>query len=135
MLSYDPGQVPVPEEWLALDSGERRAAVSAWHSERGPDALHPAGGNLAMHVGLHVMVEDQIAAADPASTGLAVQRLCDEGLRRHVALHAIGERLVLQLHAMLHTQAPFDLAAWDETLSKLTAGEVLGQALQRGPPG
>ncbi len=36
------------------------------------------------------MVENQVALADPAAVPRALQRLRQEGLTRHEALHAIG---------------------------------------------
>jgi hypothetical protein len=46
--------------------------------------------NAKVHAVLHAIVEAQIALADETPARRAAQRLMDEGLDRHEAIHAIG---------------------------------------------
>ncbi len=47
-----------------------------------------------MNPTIHAGIENQVALADPAAAPRALQRLQQEGLTRHEALHAIGSVLV-----------------------------------------
>ena len=51
---------------------------------------------------MHVMVENQTALGDDIPVQRAMQRLMDEGLDRHAAIHAIGS--VLAEHMLDLTQ-------------------------------
>jgi hypothetical protein len=57
--------------------------------------------NEIIHAAVHVVVENQIAAGDPLSTGRALARLTAGGLDRHEALHAIASVLTDQIHDIL----------------------------------
>ena len=47
------------------------------------------------------MIENQVALADPAAAPRALQRLRQEGLTRHEALHAIGAVLARHIGHVL----------------------------------
>jgi hypothetical protein len=89
MQRYDPLEAPDPEEWLALDEQERIDLVLNYHRKariRLPDAK--------VHAIVHAMVETQIALEDETPARRTAQRLMDEGLDRHEAIHAIGWILI-----------------------------------------
>ena len=55
MKRYDPSRSPDPEEWLALDEGERQMLVEAYHRRA---RIRPP--NRRLHAVFHVIVENQI---------------------------------------------------------------------------
>jgi hypothetical protein len=89
MQHYDPLDAPDCEEWLALDEQERIALARDYHGRariRVP--------NVAVHAAVHAIVETQIALGDETPARRTAQRLMDEGLDRHEAIHVIGSVLV-----------------------------------------
>ena len=110
MDSYDPNQAPDRSWWFALPREERIRLVEAAHP--GADVLHPAGLDLRRLAAAHVVVETHLASGDPAATALAMARLIDEGLRRHAALHCIGERLLKALARAAVGGGSLDDDAW-----------------------
>jgi hypothetical protein len=84
MQRYDPLKAPVPHEWLALSEGERTALVLDYHRRK-----RIRLPNERVHAVAHMVVENQIAA-DQTQVKQTAQRLMDEGLDRHQAIHAIG---------------------------------------------
>jgi hypothetical protein len=97
MRRYDPDVAPDPDEWLALDEGERSLIIDAYH--RKARVKLP---NATLHATIHAIVENQIAEKLD-STVRAMSRLMKEGLSRHDALHAIASVLVQHLHDALTT--------------------------------
>jgi HD superfamily phosphodiesterase len=89
MQHYDPLDAPDCEEWLALDEQERIALARDYHGR-----AHIRVPNAAVHAAVHAIVETQIALGDETPARRAAQRLMDEGLDRHDAIHAIGSVLV-----------------------------------------
>jgi len=85
MQRYDPLEAPDPDEWLALDEQERLDLVREYH--RRARIRLP---NAKVHAVLHAIVKAQIALADETPARRTAQRLMDEGLDRHEAIHAIG---------------------------------------------
>jgi hypothetical protein len=85
MPRYDPLEAPDPDEWLALDEQERLDLVQEYH--RRARIRLP---NAKVHAVLHAIVEAQIARADETPARRTAQRLMDQGLDRHEAIHAIG---------------------------------------------
>ncbi|MEO5376137.1 MAG: hypothetical protein H7840_18130 [Alphaproteobacteria bacterium] len=99
MLRYDPLKAPVPHEWTALHEAKRIRLVQDYHQKariRLP--------NTKAHAIFHVIVENQIAVGDQLPIQRTVQRLMDEGLNRHDAIHAIG--MVLAEHISNLVQIP-----------------------------
>src|ERR1700676_270077 len=82
-VQYDPLEAPEPEQWLALDEGERIHLAQSYH--RRARVRLP---NEKVHAVLHVVVENQIALGDEMPVQRTVQRLIAEGLDRHEAIHA-----------------------------------------------
>jgi hypothetical protein len=89
MQRYDPLEAPDPEEWRALDEQERIDLVLNYH--RKARIRLP---NAKVHAIVHAMVETQIALEDETPARRTAQRLMDEGLDRHEAVHAIGWVLI-----------------------------------------
>jgi hypothetical protein len=89
MQRYDPLEAPDPEEWLAFDEQERIDLVLNYH--RKARIRLP---NAKVHAIVHAMVETQIALGDETPARRTAQRLMDEGLDRHEAIHAIGWVLI-----------------------------------------
>jgi len=88
MQRYDPLKAPDPGKWLALDEQERIDLVRDYHRRariKLPDAT--------LHAVVHAIVESQIALGDQLSVRRTAQRLMDEGLDRHDAIHAVGSVL------------------------------------------
>ena len=85
MDEYDPMVAPDPEEWLAMDEGERLALIRAYVEE-----CEPGIEGEMMHVGMHMMVENQIAMGDEIPVREGHERLMGEGLDRHEAIHAVA---------------------------------------------
>ncbi|SDR63144.1 hypothetical protein SAMN05444161_0810 [Rhizobiales bacterium GAS191] len=96
MQRYDPLEAPDPQEWLALEEQERIAVTKDYHQRariRLPNATAHAIG--------HVIVENQIALGDKMPARRTAQRLMEEGLDRHEAIHAIGVVLMGHLHELM----------------------------------
>lgn len=117
-VEYDPEIAPDPQAWLALDEGERCHLVEAWHRASG----EPLPDELTVHVGLQTTIENQIALG-MSSVAQACQRLRDEGLTRHEALHAIAVVLVDYLQALVRgDKTPAEgLASYEVALGRLDA--------------
>jgi hypothetical protein len=89
MQRYDPLEAPDAEEWLALDEQERIDLVLNYHRK-----ARTRLPNAKVHAIVHAMVETQIALEDETPARRTAQRLMDEGLDRHEAIHAIGWVLI-----------------------------------------
>ncbi|HEY5281600.1 MAG TPA: hypothetical protein VIM14_02320, partial [Polyangia bacterium] len=100
MERYDPADAPIPDEWLALDEGERIDLVGRFH--RGARIPLP---NLLAHAAFHVAVENQLALPDQVLVRDTLQRLIREGLSRHDAIHAVASVLAVRVHELLQPGA------------------------------
>ncbi|HHO53107.1 MAG TPA: DUF1841 domain-containing protein [Deltaproteobacteria bacterium] len=127
MSDEDTDRSPDPKAWGALDPEARREQIAQRHPE-GSDPLHPEGYPRAFHVGLHVVVEDQLASGH-AATRRALERLTSAGLRRHAAMHAIMDTM---LPSLIQPGA-CDEATYADALDALDAAEWLSRRLL--PPG
>ncbi len=97
MQHYDPLEAPDPAEWLALEEQERIDLARDYH--------HSAGirlPNATAHATFHAIVETQIALVDETPARRTAQRLMDQGLDRHEALHAIGSVLAEFIHDLIN---------------------------------
>ena len=86
MRQYDPLKAPDPKEWLAVGEQERMDLAQDYH--RRARIRLP---NAKLHANMHAIVENQIALGDETPARRVLQRLMDEGLDRHQAIHAIGK--------------------------------------------
>ena len=118
MQHYDPLEAPAPEEWLALDEQERIDLVRDYH-RRARIRL----SNAKVHATFHAIVETQIALADETPARRTAQRLVDEGLDRHEAIHAIGSVLAGFIHDLLKAPESYTEpnAPYFAALERLTA--------------
>jgi len=88
MERYDPDKPVDPEEWMALDEGERQYLVEQYHRKKRIKLP-----NARLHAIIHVVVENQIALGSESPVQETLSRLMREGLNRHDAVHAIGSVL------------------------------------------
>src|SRR5690242_13004002 len=117
MRRYDPDKPPDPTDWLAGDEARRIELVSAYHRRAGVRLP-----SLKGHATLHVIVENQLATAEPAVVQ-TLERLQRDGLTRHAAVHAIGSVLLEHLNwLMQQAETPAEPnARYFNRLEKLTA--------------
>jgi len=97
---YDPENAPNPDEWLALNEGERIHIVEQFH--RAADVRLPTP---SAHATFHVIVENQLALPNQLVVRDTLQRLVREGLSRHDAVHAIASVLAVFVHDLLQPAA------------------------------
>ena len=90
-MTYNAEQTPAAGQWLALYEQERIALVETWHRRAG---IRLARARL--HATVHTVVENQIAM-DVSEVVETLERLRDEGLSRHEAVHAVGSVLMEQI--------------------------------------
>ena len=72
---------------MALAESGRIRLVERYHR---PAGVKVKGLGERVHALFHAVIENQVALANPAAAPRALQRLQQEGLTRHEALHAIG---------------------------------------------
>ena len=117
MKRYDPDKSPDPGDWLASDEARRIDVVSSYHRRAGVRLP-----SLKGHSTLHVIVENQLAMAEPVVVE-TLARLQREGLTRHAAVHAIASVLLEHFNwLMQQAEAPPEPnARYFENLESLTA--------------
>jgi hypothetical protein len=122
MEAYDFLSAPDPDEWLSTDEHERIALVMECH--RDARVKLP---NERIHAVIHVVVENQIALGDELPVQATLERLINEGLDRHDAIHAVGSVLVRFMHDLLGEgdAAPSANEKFYEELKNLKAAEWL----------
>ena len=125
MLAYDPLKPPSITDWTELDESERLDLVRAYHQRQADDLPNPD-----VHAVAHVIVENQAALADETPVASVMERLMQEGLDRHEAIHAIGSVLMGALHEAAQDDGEADLtSAYYRDLMQLTAEKWLSQEL------
>lgn len=87
-FEYDPNQT-LGVDWSAQDRGHQLLAIKKYHLTSGESV----GKDPVQHFILHFFVETQIACGDPA-TIYALESLIQNGVRRHDAIHKIGEMML-----------------------------------------
>src|SRR5271167_3671474 len=88
-MRYEPNERPDSKTWLELDETERIDAVMGYHHRIGIKLENPE-----LHAIAHVVVENQVALGEATSVPATLDRLMDEGLDRHEAIHAIASILM-----------------------------------------
>jgi hypothetical protein len=88
-MQYDADEQPDPDVWLELDETERLELVIEYHRRTGVQLETPEPHAIA-----HVVVENQIALEEATPVPGTLDRLMDERLDRHDAIHAIGSILM-----------------------------------------
>ncbi len=124
-MRYEADEQPHSEVWLELDESERIDAVMDYH-RRTRVKLE----NLELHAIAHVVVENQVALGEATSVPATLDRLIDEGLNRHEAIHAIASVLMSIVYNVAHeTDDGSDInAKYGRELGKLTAAGWRSQA-------
>jgi hypothetical protein len=117
-MQYDPLKPPDLQAWQALDEGEQIELVRAYHRRN-----HMRPPNPRLHAAIHTMVENQSALGDVIPVRRTLERLQQEGLDRHEAVHAVGIILVAHLNDLVGSPRSVadPNAAYYEQLSGLTA--------------
>lgn len=126
MKRYDPLKAPDPKKWLALDEVERIELAVKYHRQAGIKLP-----NVRVHGTVHAMVENQAALGDEIPVRRTLERLQNEGLDRHDAIHAVGMVLVYHFQDLLNHSLPEGKDpndAYYAELEKLTAESWLHSA-------
>jgi hypothetical protein len=123
-MRYDANEQPHPVTWLELDESERIDLVNKYHHRTGVKLESPE-----LHAMAHVVVENQVALGEATSVPTTLDRLVDEGLDRHEAIHAIGSILMSIVFDAVHrADEGKDLnARYSQELAKLTAASWRSQ--------
>ena len=100
MDTYDADREPDPSAWLSLDEDTRINLVVEYHRRH-----HRRTPRVRLHATFHTIVENQLAANEPVVVE-TLERLRNEGLSRHDAVHAIGSVLAAQVYDMLKHEQP-----------------------------
>jgi hypothetical protein len=120
-IIYDPSIAPDKERWLELEEFERLDRVVEAHRK-----LAVTLPNERMHAAVHMVVENQVAMGDQTPVEATVQRLMDEGLDRHDAIHAVGTVVMSHIRNLMAEEEPGDEdpnAAYSEALERFSARE------------
>jgi hypothetical protein len=112
-MTYDVDHPPTAEEWLAMDEGERIAAVQDAHAR----TRSPVGQNPLAHATIHVAVENRLAEGH-AVVVAAYDRFRAAGLGRHTTIHARASVVTTHLLAAVQGGA-FDQDAADRDFAAL----------------
>jgi len=119
MTTYRPDHTPDADEWLGTDEALRIELVRSFHQR-----AHVRMPNPRVHATFHVIVENQLAMAEPTVVS-TLKRLQDEGLSRHDAVHAIGSVLAEHIYELLKAgPGPTGVdpnALYGQALKKLSA--------------
>ncbi|HHH28552.1 MAG TPA: DUF1841 family protein [Polyangiaceae bacterium] len=118
VCGYDAEVGPDGPGWLALDEEEQMARVAKYHERIQKPGEEPP--NVQRHVGMHVLVEQQIARNQPPEAAQALARLRRDGMSRHDAVHAIGFILTEHMKRAMESRTPVDESAYGRELSQLT---------------
>ena len=103
-MRYDPDQKLDVEAWLSLDEDERMNLVMDYH--RRACIKLP---NARLHAAAHTIVENQAALGTGYAVAGTLERLMNEGLDRHEAIHAIGSVLMGNILDLQHGRLKGDL--------------------------
>lgn len=115
--AYDADHAP-PANWLDDDETARAAAVEVYHRSL---SNHPATPNARLHALMHVIVENQLAADQPVEVRPTLERLVEDGLTRHEAIHAIGSVVAEQLFKVMNEGVDLDRDLVTRSLARLRA--------------
>jgi hypothetical protein len=78
--------------------------------------------NDRLHSAFHVIVENQFALGDELPVRRTVERLTNEGLDRHEAVHAVASVFTDHLHDVIRNAGsePFSQDAYNADVERLT---------------
>jgi hypothetical protein len=118
---YDPDKNVDPGAWLAAGEGTRIHVATSYHRHAGVRLP-----NIRLHAAIHVIVENQLALAEPIVIE-TLARLQKEGLSRHDAVHAIGSILAKHINELLTQPPSVDHddanAAYFDEVKRMTAAD------------
>ena len=117
-MQYDADDHFDPDTWLELDETARIDLVIDYNRRTGVQLENPEHHAIA-----HVVVENQVALGEATPVPETLNRLMDEGLDRHDAVHAIGNILMGIVFDAAHEQNDGgDVnAKYNQKLAMLTA--------------
>lgn len=118
VCGYDADVGPDGPGWLALEEKEQMERVQKYHELSAKPGDEPP--NPQRHVGMHVLVEQQVARSQPPEAAQALARLRRDGMNRHDAIHAIGFILTEHMKQAMESRTPVDESAYGRELSQLT---------------
>ncbi|MGH1481717.1 MAG: DUF1841 family protein [Geminicoccales bacterium] len=117
---------PSITDWTELEESERLDLVLAYHQMQGDKLPNPDA-----HAVVHVIVENQVALADETPVAAAMERLMQERLDRHEAIHAIGYVFTGTFHeAAQDNNEAYPTSAYYRELMRLSAECWLSQDLK-----
>jgi len=124
-MRYEANEQPHSQIWLELDESERIDAVMDYHRRTRVKLENPE-----LHAIAHVVVENQVVLGEATSVPATLDRLMDEGLDRHEAIHAIASILMSIVHDIAReADDGSDInAKYGRELGKLTATGWRSQA-------
>ena len=99
---YDIADPPAPEEWRAMDEGERIAVVEEAHTR----TRAAVGSSATAHASIHVVVENRLAEGHAAVVA-AYERFRAAGIDRHTTVHALASVVTNHLVAVLEQRTGF----------------------------
>ena len=118
-LIYNPLKAPDPKRWLAIDEAIRLKMVVSYHRKKRFDLP-----NERIHAAIHMVVENQVAMGDELPVSATLDRMMNEGLDRHDAIHAVGSVLAGRMWEMSQSDADPQMdpnESYFDDLAKLTA--------------
>jgi hypothetical protein len=124
-MHYEANEQPHSQIWLELDESEQIDAVMDYHRRTRVKLENPE-----LHAIAHVVVENQVALGEVTSVPATLDRLMDEGLDRHEAIHAIAS-ILMSIVSDIAREADdgSDInAKYGRELGKLTAAGWRSQA-------
>lgn len=124
-MRYEANEQPHSQIWLELDESERIDAVRDYHRRTRVKLENPE-----LHAIAHVVVENQVALGEATSVPATLDRLMDEGLDRHEAIHATAS-ILMSIVSDVAREADEDRdinAKYGHELAKLTAAGWRSQA-------
>lgn len=113
MRRYNPDKAPNADEWLALSEGERIDLAEEYHRRK---KIRIPGARA--HAAFHAIVENQLAMGEQAVIE-TFDRLQDEGLSRHDAIHAIATVLAGITHGIMTKSLQGDVDVNEEYHNRL----------------
>src|SRR3990170_2810193 len=123
MMRYDPDSQPDAQAWSALDETERLELVMDYHRRAGVRLE-----NAKVHAVAHVVVENQVLLGDETPVAATLDRLMQEGLDRHDAIHAIGGAFIEIVHNAIRSTGGGDVhQAFFRRLAELNAEQWRAQ--------
>jgi len=124
---YDPDRGVDATWWAALDEMERIQLVEDYHREQ---KIQP--GHTKLHAITHVVIENQVLLGDEIPVAATLDRLMNEGLSRHDAVHAIGSVFAPFLYKLLNRETSDNtMTTYYKQLHELTAKGWLAQHSKR----